>query len=221
MSTGVARIMKVATAGLAAAAFLFAQQAAADNNGITRFAVRNCTDADVLICTYNKDDSFLTVPYDANKIQPSEKKRASCGSADRCKVFSLISFKDINKFSSLKQDASAAAAGAAGAAVGAAVGFMALTGAGPVTLAILGGAAVGAGGTIAIVKTFNAASDSKACDRALTDTKKAISEIADDQMRKAARDALDRKLEGSWPKYKNYSLVTKNGVPVLVQGDKC
>ena len=219
MSIAFAKVMKTVAAGVAAAGFLFVQQAVASDSGITRFAVRNCTHARVLVCTYNKDDSLLTLPYDVNKIQPSEKKRASCGSANRCKAFSVFSYEDIKKADILSAVMWGAGAGSvlglgAGIALADAAGVYAV-GLGPA------GALAGAGIGIAVVRTFDAAEAGKTCERALKDTRKAIDGITDDKLRRAARDGLKRKLAGSWPKYKDYSLVNQNGVPVLVEGDKC
>ena len=45
--------------------------------------------------------------------------------------------------------------------------------------------------------------------------------MTDATAKKAAKDALKRKLAGSWPKYKSHSFVTQDGVPALVEGDKC
>jgi hypothetical protein len=214
-----------AAAGIAAAVLLCAQQAAADNNGITRFAVRNCTGVQVLICTYNKDDSILAIPYDANRIQAGEKKRASCGSAQRCKVFSLISTKDVDKVISPEALTTSTAVngvtGIVGGIVGGAMmasenGTMAFLPAG-----LVAGFALGAGAPIAVVKTIDAVNAGKTCEGALKDMRKAISEIRGSKVREAFRDSLKRTLSGSWPKYKNYSFVRENGVPVLVEGDKC
>ena len=238
MSIEFARPMKTVATGIAAAAFLFAQQAAADNLGITRFAVRNCTHADVLICTYNKDDSLLKIPYDANKIQPGEKKRASCGSANRCKAFSLISANDVKKVITSNEElavlSGSAATGGMTVGLGAGIAFIKIgeaLGANFLTLdsmivPMFVGAAVGAavagGGFIGVVKTINVAKAGETCEQALKDSRKLISEMDDAKVRQGARDALKRTLGGSWPKYKNYSLVTQaNGVPVLVEGDKC
>ena len=228
MSIEFARPMKTVAAGVAAAAFLFAQQAVADNNGITRFAVRNCTDAKVVICTYNKDDSILAVPYDVNVIKPGKKNRASCGSPNQCKAFSLISNEDIKKVltNPLILGTSAGGAGLFGAAAGpwtslnlmggTSLSFEAIAGIG-----VVAGVAIGVGGFIGSVKTVNAVEAAKTCERALKDARKAISDITDAKLRQAARASLRRTLSGSWPKYKNYSFVTQDGVPALVEGDKC
>jgi hypothetical protein len=226
MSTELARKLKALATGVSAAAFLFVQQSAADNNGINRFAVRNCTNVDVLICTYNKDDDILAIPYDANRIKPGDKKRASCGSANQCKAFSLVSSADIKKVTTSPEALAllSGMAGAGGLGGGFAVGLIVAAGTGvgsAMAIGPLAGAAIGAGGAIAVVKTIDAVNAGKTCDRALKDAKKAISDITDADAKKMARDAMQRTVAGSWPKYKNYSFVTQNGVPALVKGDKC
>ena len=225
MSIELARAMKTVAAGLAATAFLFVQPAAADNNGITRFAVRNCTGVQVLICTYNKDDSILAIPYDANRILIGEKKRASCGSADRCKVFSMISTEDVDKVADRQTlNTVTAVTGLSGLAIGT-LGGAALTvgtDSGAFLIAgIAGGAAIGGGTPIALAKTFDAVNAGKTCERVLKDARKVIGDIRGSKVREAFRDSLKRTLSGSWPKYKNYSFVRQNGVPTLVEGDKC
>ena len=219
MSIEFARAVKTAAAGVAAASFLFVQPSAADNNGITRFAVRNCTPAQVLFCTYNKDDNIFAIPYDANKIQSGEKKRSSCGSAERCKVFSLISNKDVSKV--LTNPLVLGPVTAASTATGAAAGAVFLP-ASFLPVGIAAGAAIGGGTTIAVVKSINAVEAGKTCAQALKDAKKAFDAMPAGATKQAIRDAQKPKLSGSWPKYKNYSFVVQpNGVPTLVEGDKC
>jgi hypothetical protein len=227
MSSEIARTTKIATAGIAAAAFLFVQQAAADNNGITRFSVKNCTDTAVLICTYNKDDNTLAIPYDANLVKPGNKRRASCGSPNRCKAFSLISANDVDKVLSNPDTAnkvvigSGAGVGVGGTAIAWLIGVR--TGAGAATAGIgaVAGAAIGVSSAVAVVKTINAVKAGNTCERALKDSRKMISDLPDADLREAARESLKRTLSGNWPGYKNYSFVTQDGVPALVEGDKC
>ena len=69
--------------------------------------------------------------------------------------------------------------------------------------------------------SIDAVKASDACKKALKDSRQLISDATDADAKQAARDGLKRTLSGSWPNYKNYSFVTQNGVPLLVQGDKC
>jgi hypothetical protein len=232
MSIEFARAMKTAAAGFAAAAVLFVQPSAAGNIGITRFAVKNCTDAKVLICAYDKTDNILAIPYDAKTVGSGNRRRFSCGSANRCKVFSAVSSKDIKKIVNgtvaTAVGAPTAAAGAAyagiasyGAYMWAANGTAASAASG--TVAGLAGILVVAGsGALGVMASIDAVKASDACKKALKDSRQLISDATDADAKQAARDGLKRTLSGSWPNYKNYSFVTQdNGVPALVEGDKC
>ena len=193
MSIEFARALKTVAAGIAATGFLFVQQAAAADDGISRFAVKNCTQSSVLICAYDKTDSSLLIPYDANSIKPGDKKKSSCGSADRCKVVAVVAART-NVDTSANTEVSVA-----------------------LTLGTFGVAGV----IIGTMATKNGIKAAVACKGALKDAKDAISAMTDASAKKKAQDALKQKLETSWPKYKDYSFVTENGVPTLVKGDKC
>ena len=225
MSTKFASTMKTLAAGMGAATFLFVQQAAAVNDGITRFRVKNCTDFKVLVCTFNKDDNVLALPYDYNKVEPSKKERASCGSPNRCKVFTVISSRDYQRVKNqglLGQAGSWGGAGlaaGAGAAVAANAGLTLATGG--TWLIVVAGSVAGSMAVGAVIDDIEAANAAKTCANAVKDMKKAISEIPDAKVRKEARDGLKRNVSGTWPKYEPYSYVMKNGVPALVKGDKC
>ena len=99
MSIAFDQVMKTVAAGAAATAFLFVQQAAANDDGISRFAVKNCTQAKVIICAYDKNDSSLAIPYDGNVISAGGKKKSSCGSANQCKVFAAVKSSDFGEAS--------------------------------------------------------------------------------------------------------------------------
>ena len=215
---------------------LAATPAAADENGITRFAVRNCTPAKMLVCAYDKTDSILAIPYHANHVKPGKKKRFSCGSAKRCKVFMGASEDKIKEI--LDTTSGKAIIGVTGGVtgtVGLAVGSgsyvtMYLIGAAEVGLAgaigmsvaggvLVAGAAVGT--VFAVTKTIDGFEVGKMCKRMMKDQKKIISGIQDDDIKQLAKDSRKVKIKGRWPKYKNYKMVMEQAVMVFKEGDGC
>lgn len=210
--------------------------AMADTNGITRFAVRNCTPAKMLVCAYDKTDSILAIPYHAKRVAPKEKERFSCGSAKRCKVFMGMDVGGIKKVlsSSTNQAIVGTTAGAAGSValtVGSGgtatmmliaasnVGLAGAIGISVGTGVIAAGVAVGA--AMAVVKTIDGVEAGKMCKKMMKEQKKVINAIDDPDLRASAKDSLKEKINGRWPKYKNHSMIMKGGIMKLVEGDKC
>lgn len=210
--------------------------AVADQNGITRFSVRNCTPAKMLVCAYDKTDSILAIPYHARRVAPEEKERFSCGSSKRCKVFMGMDVGGIKKVlsSSTNQAIVGTTAGTAGS-IALTVGSggtatMALIAASNVGLAGAIGISLGAGlvaagvavGTaMAVVKTIDGFEAGKMCKKMMRQQKKIINAIDDPDLRKSAKDSLKDKIKGRWPKYKNYSMIIESGSMKFVEGDKC
>ena len=208
----------------------------ADENGITRFAVRNCTPAKILVCAYDKTDSILEIPYHAKRIQPGKKERFSCGSAERCKVFlgaAEDGFKRIlgNATGQTITGVAGGVAGSAGLAVGSgsyatmyliAAANVGLGGAVGMSVAggvLVAGAAVGS--VFAVVKTIDGFAAGDMCKKMMKEQKKTIKGIEDPKLRKFANDARKEKLKGRWPKYKNYQVKSKDGVISFKEGDNC
>ncbi len=215
---------------------MVAMPATADENGITRFAVRNCTPAKILVCAYDKTDSILAIPYHARRIQPGKKERFSCGSAKRCKVFlgaAEDGFKRV--LGNTTGQAITGVAGGATGTVGLAVGSgsyatMYLIAAADVGLAgaigmsvtggvLVAGAAVGS--VFAVVKTIDGFAAGDMCKKMMKEQKKTIKGIQDDKLRKLANDSRKVKIKGRWPKYKNYRVETKSGAIVFKEGNDC
>ena len=121
--------------------------AIADNKGINRLAIRNCSPAKMLICVYDKKDNVLAIPYHAKRVKPGEKERFSCGSANRCKVFMGTDHSGMQRLLDKQKNqilvwAGAGAAGSGALTVG--VG-------GYATMAIIGATGAGLAGALAIV----------------------------------------------------------------------
>ena len=207
----------------------------ADENGINRFAIRNCTDLKILACAYDKTDNILAIPYHAKRIKPGEKERFSCGSSNRCKVFMGMSKDKLEEvLDSATNTYIVGSVGAGAAQAGLIVGggsaaTMYLIGAAEVGLAgavgmSVAGAAlmagVGVGSVFAVVETIDGINAGKTCKKMMRDQRKAIDKIEDPELRKKARDSLKEKLEGRWPKYKNYTVQANDGVMRFIEGDK-
>ena len=63
-------------------------QAGAD---ITNFKVKNCSDQRIFVCSFDKTDSLMKIPYKARGIQPGDKKEFGCASLSKCKVIIGVS----------------------------------------------------------------------------------------------------------------------------------
>ena len=226
MSIDIARAAKAAVTGIAAAAFLFVQQAAADDFGATRIAVKNCTNARVLVCAYNKTDATLALPYDANTIPPNRTDRLSCRTSGECKVFTVVDYGDLKKLfpSGWNTAAIAVNGGSAPGNAGAGIALQVAdttTATGVVLVGAAGGAAVSPGATIAILKTIQGTTAGKKCADAMSHYKKAIAAIAVPDVKALAQDALNQQVKGNWPTYMDYSFVLRGGVSMLITGNRC
>jgi hypothetical protein len=179
---------------------------------ITSFKVRNCASERIFVCSFDKTDSLMKIPYKAKGIKPGDKKQLGCASLKKCKVIIGVSKKKTKKtLSKGMKTALAATSGGAAAVTGVGAGLFYTVGAGVMNytsvaaLGVVGGAGVaavvslGAAGAVAGLEISDGWSDGEVCN----------------QVRKAAQKA------GIKPKYflKNgntYTVipqyaVTKNG----------
>jgi hypothetical protein len=227
---------KVALAIVAAMTAMAATSSFADDKGINRFTVKNCTSAKILVCSYDKTDNILAIPYYARRISAGEKDRFSCGSAKYCKVFFGAAgdgFKRIlgNNTGQAIVGTTAGVSGSVGLTVGAGgYATMYLIGAAQVGVAgalgisaagavVVAGAAVGT--VFAVVKTIDGLAAGDMCKKMMKDQKKIISSIDDDKLRALANDSRKVRVKGRWPGYKNYRVTEKNGAIVFAEGDSC
>ena len=60
---------------------------------ITNFKVKNCTQQRIFVCSYDKTDSLMKIPYKAAGVQPDKKKKFGCASIGKCKVIIGVSKK--------------------------------------------------------------------------------------------------------------------------------
>ena len=103
----------------------FVAQAPAHAGGdISNFKVKNCTTERMFVCSFDKTDSLMNIPYKAAGVQPGDKKEFGCASIGRCKVIIGVSKKKSKSTlsSGMKTAVAAGSATAAGVAAGAAGG---------------------------------------------------------------------------------------------------
>ncbi|MBZ6378580.1 hypothetical protein B5C34_12165 [Pacificimonas flava] len=177
--------------------------AAAQAGGdITNFNVKNCTQQRMFVCSFDKTDSLMKIPYKARGVQPGDKKEFGCASLNKCKVIIGVSKKKSSStLSSGMQTAlsSGAAASATGTGLAVAYAVAPSSSYGFGTLVALGAGstvgalfAVGVGGAVAGIEISDGWSDGEVCN----------------QVRRAARKA------GLKPKFflknnKNYQVVER------------
>jgi len=197
--------------GLLAAACLVLAMAQTPAHALvaaTTFHVKNCTSERVFVCSFDKTDGLMNVPYKAAGIKPGGRKEFGCASLDKCKVIIGVSKRHAKTTLSSGMKAAVAAGGSGGGAVAGGGG-----GAGVVYLlegsvleamgivgtagAVLGGAvvAVGVGGAIAGIEIGDGWSDGEVCD----------------QVKKAARKA-NLKPKHFLDNGKNYRVIEKYAV---------
>jgi hypothetical protein len=58
---------------------------------ISNFKVKNCANERIFVCSFDKTDSLMKVPYKAGGVQPGDKKEFGCASIGRCKVIIGVS----------------------------------------------------------------------------------------------------------------------------------
>jgi hypothetical protein len=77
--------------GAAGLAFFIAQAPADAAGGVSAFKVTNCTTERMFVCSFDKTDRLMNIPYDAKGLKPDDKKAFACASLGRCKVIIGVS----------------------------------------------------------------------------------------------------------------------------------
>jgi len=203
--------MKIArSTGLFAAACLalaVAQTPAHAGGDITNFHVKNCTSDRVFVCSFDKTDSLMDIPYTAKGLKPGDRKEFGCASLGHCKVIIGVSMKNAKHTLSSGMEKALAAGSAAGGGVAASGGTYSILLAGggvaaadAATVALVG--TVGAvilgtlgGGAIAAIEIADGWSDGKVCN----------------EVKKAARKA-NLKPKHTLHNGKNYRVIEKYAV---------
>ncbi|MBZ6378581.1 hypothetical protein B5C34_12160 [Pacificimonas flava] len=179
-------------AGVAAAALVLPTVPAYAGGDITNFNVKNCTQQRMFVCSFDKTDSLMKIPYKARGVQPGDKKEFGCASLNKCKVIIGVSKKkSTNTLSSgmqaaLSAGSASAAAGAGAAGLGYVLGSAAVAGelaagtgltvagaaADAAILTGVGGAAAGmaimavaVGGAVAGIEIADGWKDGEVCNR--------------------------------------------------------
>jgi hypothetical protein len=131
---------------------LLAQTPACAGGDISNFKVKNCTTERMFVCSFDKTDGLMKIPYKAGGIQPGDKREFGCASIGRCKVIVGVSKRKTKKTLSegMKAAMSTAAGGAGVIAVGSG-GLFVATGMMVAETAALDVAIVAAGATSSIV----------------------------------------------------------------------
>jgi hypothetical protein len=173
---GPAIARSLAAVSAACLALLMAQTPARAAADITNFNVKNCTSERVFVCSFDKTDSLMKIPYKAAGIQPGDRKEFGCASLDKCKVIIGVSKrKSRNTLSAGMQAALATGSGSGAVIAATGVGlYLAVdvaAGASVVSVLAVGGGAVGAviavgaGAAIASIKIADGWSDGEVCNQ--------------------------------------------------------
>ena len=135
------------TLGPACLALFMAQAPARAGGDISNFNVKNCASERIFVCSFDKTDSLMKIPYKARGIQPGDKKEFGCASIGRCKVIIGVSKrKSKNTLSSgMKAALATGAVGAAGIAGASAATAGAVTSGTTVTTTFIGAASLETG----------------------------------------------------------------------------
>ena len=159
-------------------ALAIAQTPAQAGGDITNFKVKNCSTERIFVCSFDKTDSLMKIPYKAAGVQPGDRKEFGCASIGRCKVIIGVSKRKAKKtLSSGMTTALSATSGGAAAVAGVGAGIFYTVGAGVMSTAtaapivIVGGAsvaavvAVAAGGSVAGLEIADGWSDGEVCNQ--------------------------------------------------------
>jgi hypothetical protein len=165
--------------GAACLAVFVAQTPAHAAADITNFNIKNCTSERIFVCSFDKNDSLMKIPYKARGIQPGDRKEFGCASIGRCKVIIGVSRKTSkNTLSSgmttaLSATSGAGAALAVGSVGGLYIAYLAgvpAAASGALMLAMpvatLGAiVSVGVGGAVAGIEIADGWSDGEVCNQ--------------------------------------------------------
>ena len=170
--------------GAASLSLLLPQTPVQAGGDITNFKVKNCTRERIFVCSFDKTDGLMDIPYKARGIQPGDKKEFGCASIGRCKVIIGVSRKTSKKTLSAGMEAALSTAAVSGAVIGATgvglyVAVEILADAAAATLVSAGGAAagaviaVGAGTAVAAIEIADGWSDGDVCKQVKKAARKA------------------------------------------------
>ena len=161
--------------GAAFLALLMAQAPAHAGGDVSNFKVKNCTTERMFVCSFDKADNSMKIPYKAAGLGPGDKKEFGCASLGRCKVIIGVSKK--KKARTLSEGMKAAlatgsVAATAVAGVGTAINFTIDT-YGPSAVqsvsyigAVVGGVvAVAASGALASIEIADGWNDGEVCNQ--------------------------------------------------------
>ncbi|MBZ6378582.1 hypothetical protein B5C34_12155 [Pacificimonas flava] len=144
---------------------------------ITNFNVKNCTQQRMFVCSFDKTDSLMKIPYKARGVQPGDKKEFGCASLNKCKVIIGVSKKKSSSTlsSGMQAGLSTASVGSGLVAAGSTGLFLLtadmVTEGTAVALVGLGGAgagavlALGAAGAVAGIEIADGWKDGEVCNR--------------------------------------------------------
>ena len=146
---------------------------------VSNFNVRNCTSERIFVCSFDKTDSLMKIPYKARGIQPGDRKEFGCASIGRCKVIIGVSKRKAKQTLSSGMQAAIAAGSVGTAALGAGAGYAGVCALGNYvanadTLAagLVGTSGIGAavvavavGGAIAGIEISDGWSDGEVCNQ--------------------------------------------------------
>jgi len=142
---------------------------------VSNFNVRNCTSEHIFVCSYDKTDGSLKIPYKARGVAPNKRQEYGCASIGRCKVLVGVSNKNrgnhmINQV--VENDpVTLAVAGFAGYTAGTVL-IAASVSAGTAPLTVAAGTGVGlvvmavaVGGAVGLMEIVDGWSDGEVCNQ--------------------------------------------------------
>ena len=165
--------------GAASLALFMAQAPAHAASDVSNFNVRNCTSQRIFVCSFDKNDDRMKIPYKAAGIQPNKRKEFGCASLGRCKVIVGVSKRTAKQTLSPAMAAGVAGGSVAAGAIGGGAGFTYLYAAGNdlvnqglfqaglVPAVAVGGVVLGvlAGGAIGGIEIADGWSDGEVCNQ--------------------------------------------------------
>ena len=155
----------------ASLALCMMQDPAHAGGDVSNFNVRNCTSERIFVCSFDKTDSLMKVPYKARGIQPGDRKEFGCVSIGRCKVIIGVSKRKAKQTlsASMKEviGSSVVVGGFFGGAIIGGIVTTATAEAGMLVGGVAGTAILGvaAGGAIASIEIADGWSDGEVCNQ--------------------------------------------------------